>query len=291
MNWKQSAPARAKINLTLDVGLPRADGYHDIDSVVVPLSISDELTVSVLPGTGRVRLIVKDKRPDRIAIPPIPRGDTNLVHRAAASALAAWSPDGSLDIWCTLVKRLPAEAGLGGGSSDAATALKLLGEAFGKSADELFPLAVDLGSDVSLFLHDGAVRMRGRGELVEPVEGVATLWGVVVRPTSGVPTGPAYALLDRVPGRIPGNATEQLLASPGNPAHCLHNDFQDPVCSAYPDVAAVVSSLREAGALSCLLCGSGSAVFGVAENRGHAVDIARIVAPRFPYVKVVQTQP
>ncbi|MFY7952410.1 MAG: 4-(cytidine 5'-diphospho)-2-C-methyl-D-erythritol kinase [Armatimonadaceae bacterium] len=291
MDWKQTAPSYAKLNLTLDVGLPRADGYHDIDSIVVPLSISDEITVAVRQGTGQVKLVVKDKRPDRIATPPIPRGEANLVHRAATLARNAWHSADDIDIWCTLVKRLPAEAGLGAGSSNAACVLQLLTSAFGRSPIETAPLAAALGSDVPLFLAGGAVRMRGRGEIVEPIDGIPSVLGVVVRPESGVPTGPAYALLDSNRNRIPGTATDALLADRSQVFNHLHNDFQAPVAGAFPDVGQALSLLREAGACVTVLCGSGSAVFGGADDRPHAVEMVRKLAPVFPFVKIVETMP
>jgi len=291
MDWKQTAASHAKLNLTLDVGLPRGDGYHDIDSVVVPLSISDEITVALRKGTGNVKLVVKDKRPDRIATPPIPRGENNLVHRAALSALHAWHPEPDVDVWCTLIKRLPAEAGLGGGSSNAACVLTLLASAFHRPLADALPLASPLGSDVPLFLAGGTVRMRGRGEVIEPVQGIPPVLGVVVRPERGVPTGPAYALLDAVAGRVPGSASERLLADPDNVLGNLGNDFQIPVAVAYRDVAHALQALTDAGARGTVLCGSGSAVFGGADDRAHAVEMVRKLAPVFPFVKIVETLP
>jgi len=291
MDWKQTTSSHAKINLTLDVGLPRGDGYHDIDSVVVPLSISDEITVALRKGTGQVRLVVKDKRPDRIASPPMPRGESNLVYKAAQAALHAWHPQPDLDVWCTLMKRLPAEAGLGGGSSNAASVLTVLASAFDRPSADAVTLASQLGSDVPLFLAGGTVRMQGRGEVVEPVLGIPSVLGVVVRPETGVPTGPAYALLDAVVGRLPGTATEYLLANPDNILGNLGNDFQAPVAHAYPDVALALQALTDAGARGTVLCGSGSAVFGGAEDRAQAVEMVRKLAPLFPFVKIVETLP
>ena len=289
--FKCTASAHAKLNLTLDVGPLRSDGYHDIDSVVVRLSIADDVTVHLRQGTGKIRLIVKDKRPDRIAHPPLPKGAENLAYRAAQLCLDAWSPEPIWDIWCTLVKKLPAEAGLGGGSSDAASVLRLMAAAFDRPIDTVNPMARQLGSDVPLFLEDRPQRMRGRGEQLSAVPELPKLHGVVVRPIEGVPTRNAYALLDTDPARNPGRKTPDLLDDPKQlHLHC-GNDFQLPVSGGYPGVANALAAVVSAGARFALLCGSGSAVFGAASDRDQAVGMARTLAAAFPYVKVVETLP
>jgi 4-diphosphocytidyl-2-C-methyl-D-erythritol kinase len=164
---------------------------------------------------------------------------------------------------------------------------------FDVSRDQLLPLAAALGSDVALFLYEGAVRLQGRGEVVTPLEiALPPLYGVLVRPASGVPTGPAYAALDALTNRVPSTATERLLQ--GVPptaeelATLLHNDFEQAVLPAFPDVRAVHEAVRDAGALRALLCGSGSSVFGLARDTVHALDLTRQLATKFPWVKLVK---
>lgn len=291
--YKATLASPCKLNLTLDVGLPRPDGYHELDSLVVLLSAADELTVTVKPGPRAVKLIVKDRRPDTVNAEPMPKGGENLAHRAAQLALDTFAPGQELQVWINLAKRLPAQAGLGAGSSNAATVLRAIGEALSVPTEALLPLAAQLGSDVALFLTPPAsargVRMRGRGELVEPVAlELPKLYGVLVRPAVGVPTGPAYALLDALPDRTPGSATARLLA--GEPlAEALSNDFEAAVLPAFPEVQAVHTALTEAGAVRALLCGSGASVFGLARDRAQALELVKTLAGKVAWLKLVES--
>jgi len=286
--FKGSRPAPCKLNLTLDVFPPRPDGYHELDSLVVRLSPADEVMVSVKPGPRVVKLIVKDRRPDAVAADPMPKGGENLAHKAAQLALDTLAPDQDLQVWVTLAKRLPAQAGLGAGSSDAAAVLKLVGEAFVAAPETLMPLAARLGSDVPVFLLEAPlVRMRGRGERLHTVEmALEPLFGVLARPAVGVPTGPAYVLLDALPNRTPGSGTARFLA--GAPLEeALSNDFEAAVLPAYPEVAALHQALLEAGAVRALLCGSGSSVFGLARDGAHALELTKKLAGRVAWLKRV----
>lgn len=294
--YKETLTAPCKLNLTLDVGPPRADGYHSIDSVVVLLTPADELTVQVRPGPRTVKLILKDRRPDAVAEPPLPKGPENLAYAAAQAALDALAPEQDIQVWITLAKRLPAQAGLGAGSSDAATVLKAVGEALEVPETALLPIAAELGSDVSLFLTGTACRMQGRGEQVIPLNTVLpTLWGVLAQPATGVPTGPAYAALDTLTNRTPGTATESLLQAlqvgidAETLAPLLSNDFEAAVLPAFPEVAATHAAVSEAGALRALLCGSGSSVFGLARDRAHALELVKALAGKLAWVKLAST--
>ncbi len=288
--YKATLTSPCKLNLTLDVGLSRPDGFHEIDSLVVLLSASDELTVTVKPGPRLVKLILRDRRPDAVAIEPIPKGAENLAHKAAQLALDTLAPGQELQVWITLAKRLPAQAGLGAGSSNAATVLRAVGEALEAPTEVLLPLGAQLGSDVALFLTNAPlVRMRGRGELVDPVAlSLPKLYGVLARPAIGVSTGPAYALLDALPNRTPGNATERLLAGESL-VDALSNDFEAAVLPAYPEVAALHAALTDAGAARALLCGSGSSVFGLARDRAHALELVKKLAGKVAWLKLVES--
>ena len=278
---RRAAPG--KVNLTLDVFAPRADGFHDLDSVVALVLPGDDVTVCVSRDQAdrAVRLTLAGDD-----LVPIPADARNLAHRAAALFLERFAPEGEeahVDIH--LVKRLPAQAGLGGGSSDAAATLRALSDLFpgAASSAELARAGAQLGSDVPLFLSGAPlVRMRGRGEIVEPVTAPLAVFGVLVRPNAGVPTGAAYALLDALPSRASGKATGALLdllaagnAALADLAAALNNDFEAAVLPAFPAVALAHQQVQEAGALRALLCGSGSAVFGLARDANHARDLAQ----------------
>lgn len=288
IGFQRSERAHAKLNLTLDVGAPRADGYHDIDSIVVKISPYDEVTVSIRSGAGAVRSIVKDKRPDALATTPLPKGPANLVHRAAELARLAWMPDSLADVWVTLVKRIPVESGLGAGSSDAASVLRLMAVATGRSIEDAMHLGAELGSDVNLFLIDGPVRMTGRGERIEPVPQAPRLHGVIARPLAGVSTAAAYARLDSVERRY-GRNTLKWIASGTQAAFPFGNDFQEPITELCQDVATTIERLRAAGADPVLLCGSGSAVYGGSRDSMDAVRIVTALAKDFPWIKKVET--
>ena len=292
-------PAPAKINLTLDVGPPRPDGFHGIDSVVVPLAApADTLEMAAFFG---------DTEPQRITLtcddPALPTDDSNLAHRAARLFLEHFGGDAidrfHLDI--ALYKSLPNQAGLGGGSSDAAAVLRVLShmilDTYAADVPDVMAIAARVGSDVPLFIAGQPVRMQGRGELVTPLPvRLPPLWGVIVKPPVGVPTGPAYALLDALPNRTPGQATARLvsLLQAGADVEALgaalSNDFEAAILPAFPEVAYAHRTLSDTGAVRALLCGSGSAVFGLARDKSHADDLHDALAEKFPWVAVAQTE-
>jgi 4-diphosphocytidyl-2-C-methyl-D-erythritol kinase len=291
--------APAKINLTLDVFAPRLDGFHDLDSVVALVLPGDEVTVrrhaADCPGRA-VCLTVAGADSAHV-----PNDARNLAHQAAHLFLERFVPQTEkVGVAVHLNKRLPAQAGLGGGSSDAAAVLRALSDLFPGAATpaDLAAAGASLGSDVPLFLSGAPlVRLRGRGEIVEPLTAAFSLFGVLVRPDAGVPTGPAYALLDALPGRVPGKATGALVsllatgnAAPEDLGAALGNDFEAAVLPAFPNVACAHRQVQEVGALRALLCGSGSAVFGLARDEDHAQELARRLRATggFPWVEAAR---
>lgn len=296
-----------KVNLSLDVFLPREDGFHNLDSVVNRLSPRDEIFVSWEDSPIQDVTLVCDD-------PGLPTDDTNLACKAAREYLKRFLPGLPVRVTIDLAKKLPYQAGLGGGSSNAATVLdQMWANHFNyetrvrqdlgsiEACDQLIAVAASIGSDVPLFLIPGAVRMQGRGEIVESLDvHVPTLHGVLIKPFGGVPTPKAYKLLDAIPDRCPGNATQNLLSvlqsSPEDlyaVASALGNDFEAAVLPAFPEVADAHRAVTEAGAIRALLCGSGSAVFGLAESVEHADALARTLREtnRFAWVEVAESLP
>jgi 4-diphosphocytidyl-2-C-methyl-D-erythritol kinase len=288
-DWKAECLSPAKLNVTLDVFPPDDTGFHPIDSVVVKLNLSDEMTFTVRPGNRGVRLVLKDKRPNAIANPPIPRDERNLVVRAAQRLLDL-APDFDATLWVTLIKNIPSEAGLGAGSSNAAMTIRTFGDYLGISTVEQRKIAAEIGSDVALFLHDSPVRMQHYGEDITPITLNGTLEGVVIRPISGMSTPHAYRGLDNASSRVPGTATPKIVESGLLTRECLSNDFECVVRNLNPDVDNLFKQLTELGAIRTQLCGSGSAVFAVTESRKDSVRIVKALSSDVPYMKLVKTQ-
>lgn len=259
--------APAKINLTLEVLSRREDGYHALRSVMVPLALHDELLVepsAQFAFTCDVSGL---------------SGEDNLVVRA----VRALGPPPPVSI--ALRKSIPSQAGLGGGSSDAATALlAAMDGAFGAPpAVDWMALARSLGSDVPFFLARSGALVEGTGERVTPLGALPAWHALVLKPPAAVSTAAAYAALDRIerPSR-PRNASASLAlltalqrADFDATVRHLHNDFEAVVAAAEPSVAQALAALRRAGAGHALLAGSGSCVFALART---SAEIARIEA-------------
>lgn len=238
----------AKINLFLSVGPPDEIGYHPIHSVFHAVSLSDSL-------------VVTDAETDVLECdwPGMP--DVNTLTRTL-SFIRELVPVPPLKI--ILTKRIPAESGLGGGSSNAAGLLRCIKRAFGSMVDDalLHEVARAVGADVPFFLVGGTARAEGYGERLTPLPDPETKEFVIVRPTVGVATGEAYARLDAMPRALrdyPENLWE------------LSNDFE---AVAPCECLEVSERLMMFGAQGALLSGSGSAVFGVFPDRESADSAA-----------------
>ena len=290
--------APCKINLTLDVFDKEqcANGYHRLDSLVVPFGEpADELHIRIEPTSEETSITITCN--DSY----IPVDNRNLAYRAAHAYLTYI--DKSFRVEIELQKRIPAEAGLGGGSSDAAAVLRALNTFFNYTIDrsELTAMAARLGSDVPLFLAEKPVRMRGIGEIIEPLDfQLSPLWGILLHPGTGVSTAHAYALIDTVSNRQPGTSTERLLSHLHDNkqtsisfaeflATYLSNDFESVILATYPSVAKAYEMIISAGALRALLCGSGSAVFGLARDFQHANELAETLAIHFSFTRIVSS--
>jgi 4-diphosphocytidyl-2-C-methyl-D-erythritol kinase len=290
--------APCKINLTLDVfdKKERTDGYHNLDSLVVPFGEpADELRIHIEPTADGIFILLTCNDPH------LPTDNRNLAYRAADAYLTHINKPFRIEI--DLYKRVPAEAGLAGGSSDAAAVLRALNTYFNQAVDRstLAMMAARLGADVPLFLAEKPVRMRGCGEIITPLDfELPVFWGVLVHPGTGVSTAHAYSLLDAMPNRQPGASTEHLLSRLRDKketsmnisdllATGVSNDFECVVLAAYPNVAKAYERIVTAGALRALLCGSGSAVFGLARDSEHARQLVDILTVHFPFVTLVSS--
>jgi 4-diphosphocytidyl-2-C-methyl-D-erythritol kinase len=257
--------AYAKLNLVLHVGRPREDGMHPICSLMASIELADELTATP-----------RDSGSDSVICPHVPG------HNLAARALADFRSraGGELPpLELTIDKRIPVAAGLGGGSADAAAALRLANELAGGplTGEELLRLAADLGSDVPSQLDPRHALVQGIGEQVEPVE-LPPLIAVLVPDAEGVSTATVYAELDRIGGARDKLDPEPLRGLAEAPAAelaaGLENDLQAAALSLRPELAARLERLRSEGALGAAVSGSGPTCFGLFDDRTAADSAA-----------------
>ncbi len=272
MNIRVTAPA--KINLSLHVLGKRGDGFHEIRTVFQALDLGDEVEV----GRGGEGIELQVLGPD------LGPTEDNLAYRAADAFLRASGERRGARV--VLKKRVPAGAGLGGGSSDAAAVLRALARESSLPADPalLMRIGATLGSDVPFFLGDSPLaRALGRGEVLEPLPPLPEGHLVLALPPIHVATAEAYAALGRPSltdrSGDPSQASEGgwVDTMPGtwdDVVGLLHNDFEVVVAGRYPEVRRSLDALREAGALGVSLSGSGAGCFGVFANRAEASDAA-----------------
>lgn len=262
--------AEAKINLFLDVTGKRDDGFHEIRSIMHSVTLCDYVSLEVLSSHSRRISIVCGSS-------LVPSGRENLVYRAAEEFFSYFHID-EYDIAFEIEKNIPVAAGLAGGSTDAAAALKLLAMQFGKDIKTLFPIAEKIGSDVPFCLMGGSSVCEGRGEILTPIKGGAQFCFVICKGGEGVSTPNAYGALDRKFGSDSGmchaDMDETLRAvSSGDPetlAHSLYNIFESVVLPHHEAARKIKSVLLEHGALGALLSGSGPSVFGIFDGPKNA---------------------
>ena len=265
-------PAYAKLNVFLRVLGRRDDGYHDIESLIVPISLADHVTVE---PADDVTLSFGGP-----AAAGLPADETNLAVRAARALAAQVGEESRRGARITIEKRIPVAAGLGGGSADAAATLLLLDELWGTGVgrDGLMQLAAEVGSDVPAMLLGEPAYVRGRGEVVEPVMLQTTTW--VVKPFGfGVSSSDAYAWWDEAAATGPDPGALIAAAEAGNNAllgSALYNDLQGPVAARHPEISQTIETFIGAGAEGAVMSGSGPTVVALCPF-ATAPDIARAV--------------
>ncbi len=261
-----TARCPAKINLTLRIAGRRDDGFHELESWVAQVGLYDELTVDAA---------------DEVSLTVIPHGaaptdETNLVMKAAR--LLAETTQTDLGAAINLRKEIPSGAGLGGGSSNAAGALRLLNELWQTQLDDasLTALAAKLGSDVPLFLHERQVIMRGRGELVEEHAAPSRGWVVLILPAIEVPTAAvyqAYAQQQQGKRSDAGHATVELQHPPSSAAELmpqLFNDLEPAAFDVEPKLVEIHHQVNQLNGRVVRMTGSGSAFFSLFDTEADA---------------------
>jgi 4-diphosphocytidyl-2-C-methyl-D-erythritol kinase len=270
-----------KVNLLLNILGRRADGFHELETVLHPVRLCDRLRLA--RGGDSVRLTCNP--------PGLPTDAGNLVFRATEAFLREAGIKEGVQIH--LEKRIPLAAGLGGGSGNAATTLRGLNELFGQplAPNGLQRLAAALGSDVPFFLQNQPALATGRGEQIQPLDSFAAMQGkafLLLHPGFGIATAWAYRQLSRFPaalGGTPGRAGKLIaLLQAGDlraAAPEFYNSLEAPALDKYPLLEMFQDFLRQHGALATLMSGSGSTTFAIAADEQAALRLEDQVRARF----------
>ncbi len=256
--------SHCKVNLLLNILGKREDGFHELESIIQPVPLFDELRIELVEEG--IELTCSDPR--------LSVGENNLIHRAASLFLKKIAADG---IRIHLQKNLPLAAGIGAGSSNAAFTLRGLNELFDTplNADEMHEMAAYLGSDVPFFLQDNPALATGRGEILKPLEPIAALQGMgllLIHLGFGVSTPWAYQSLAEMPEAYghEGQGAKMLQSLDSGELNGFYNSLETPVFQKYTVLPVLKNLLIENGALVALMSGSGSTMFSITENRPDA---------------------
>jgi 4-diphosphocytidyl-2-C-methyl-D-erythritol kinase len=276
--------AFAKLNLTLDVLGKRPDGYHDIKSVMQAISLRDDIEIDI--GTGKPWKLLCDKE-------NIPTDERNLAWKAAKLFFdtTGKDPEG-LEIRIT--KRIPAEAGLGGGSADAAAVLRALNRHYDApfSLPALAELGGQIGSDIPFCVLCGTAMAEGRGELLRPLPNVPDCIFVVCKPDFSVSTPALYAKIDgkAIAQRPDHRAMESALLAGdlGAVAQNLCNVFDPIVTEDHLELNYIKSIFNSYGAVGYQMTGSGSAVYCIVDNFEYAAVICSMLRENYPQVFIAK---
>ncbi len=271
----------AKINLGLNIVEKRPDGYHNLETLFYPIALQDilEITPRIGDATEKYSLTMYDAPFDGNI-------DDNLVIKAY-NALAADYALPALDF--SLYKKVPTGAGLGGGSADAAFALKMINDLAGLSLsdDELEKYAARIGADCAFFVRNKPAFATGIGNILTPAElSLAGYTLVLVKPEIHISTKDAYAQVTPMRPEVP--ITEIVKRPIGEWRQLLVNDFEKSVFAKYPEVAAIKEKLYEIGAEYASMSGSGSAFFGIFKEKQDEAQMRELFADCF--CRVIELQ-
>jgi len=256
--------AYAKINLALAIHAIRKDGFHELQSVMQSIALHDIVTVR--------------RRGDKVVCRcGALSGPGNIAYKAAVLFLGQLGKSEGLEI--EIVKHIPVQAGLAGGSTDAAATLRLLNQLYGEplNKEALLTLARRCGTDVAFCLSGGTMWATGRGERLEALPTAPTLDLVLIKPFAGVNTREAYLRFDSVGqgGCLSKNDWEKALVqnSVQQIAGLLYNDLELASIQMVPEILELKQYLLEAECYGALMSGSGSCVFGIAQGKQHALEV------------------
>ena len=277
--------AYAKLNLTLDVLGKREDGYHDIKSVMQTISLRDDIQIDL--GTGNPWAIHCDKE-------GVPTDETNLCWKAAKAFFdtIGQDPDG-LEIFIT--KRIPMQAGLGGGSADAAAVLRALNRHYNMplSLLALAELGSTVGSDVPFCVLCGTAVVESRGERIRKLPDMPECIFVVCKPDFSVSTPELYAVIDekQIANRPDSAAMESAILAGDLDAiaHTVCNVFDPIVTEGHPELNYIKSIMNTYGGVGYQMTGSGSAVYGIVGNFENAAVICNMLRDNYSQIYIAKT--
>ncbi|MBS3918589.1 MAG: 4-(cytidine 5'-diphospho)-2-C-methyl-D-erythritol kinase [Deltaproteobacteria bacterium] len=257
LHWESPA----KVNLRLEILKKREDGYHEIRTIFQKISLHDTLHFSLRQRRG-VRITTDH--------PGLPTGKRNLVYQAVRSLLERSDYGGGVDV--EIEKRIPLGAGLGGGSSNAATALAALNRLLkiNLTKKELMEVGAVIGADVPFFLFEGSAIGSGVGERLRKIT-LPTLWYILINPNFEVSTRWAYRNFILTKTKYHFNL-RKLLKTPEGLFSLLRNDLEGVVSDKYPDIRIIKRMLASAGAMGTMMTGSGPTVFGVFSGEEKATE-------------------
>jgi len=293
--------AFAKINLSLRVLGTRDDGYHELRTVFQSIALHDTLVVRRTRGPFALSLgrslgrdafggdgVDSVPTPSPLRPYSVPADRSNLIWRAADALWKSAQRRGSASgAAIHLIKRIPVQAGLGGGSSDAAAALRALARIWHAKDQCVREAAVRIGADVPFFLQGGTVLGLERGDVLFPLIDRPRAWVVLVVPPFGISTPDAYRWWDEL-GTEWGRSGDGV-GTESTPSPIGANDLQAPVCRHHPEISRAIRALTRAGADCAAMSGSGSAVFGLFPSQTAARRAARALGSRFGRTIVTRT--
>lgn len=279
---KVNIDAPAKINLFLDIRGKRNDGYHIVSMVMQSISLYDEITVSDTDD-GEIKIICSDEN--------VPLDENNTVYKAVELFFKETEKENK-GIEVKIKKNIPTEAGLGGGSTDAAAVLYALNKMYDTelSRKELAEIGAEVGADVPFCVYGGTMSASGIGTILSPLPDLPECYFVIVKPKLGISTKEAYEKSDSPEfSAIKGmdKITEAICeANVKSVAKHLYNKFE--VVMAIPEVEAIKQIMLECGALGAAMTGSGSAVFGIFDNDDMRDDCAKRLSDEYELIYRVE---
>lgn len=289
-NNSLSLKAYAKVNLALDVLRRRPDGYHDVKMIMQNLDIYDELEFEVISrDTEDVRIDLTVNKEG------IPTDDRNLVYKAIAILFEAFNIKSHIAV--NLIKNIPAEAGMAGGSTDCAAALKAVNILYnlGLTTDELMKYGVKLGADVPYCILGRTAISEGIGEVLTPIKGLPPVHVLVAKPPVNVSTKEIYTNLKAnelerhpdVDGMVEALESQNLSAI----AERMENVLETVTVNMHPEIEELKALMKDQGALNAIMSGSGPTVFGLFDDKDKVWETAMMISDKELAPEVFITRP